>query len=589
MVLARSVRPATRSFLGALCVSLLALAVAAPARAEAPSHPFLFRFFASPEIEGREPGHRYPAPQEGLEGACGVAVDSHGYIYVADYYHDAVDIFQLSKGLPEYLTQIRGRDAGNGPCGLAVGSGGTVYVNNWHQNVVKFVPSEFPLQQNTPYGPGTVIDSARSTGVAIDPASGNVYVDDRTYVAEYEPSGVPVLSGKDPLQIGLGTLGKGYGVAVSDFPATEGYVYVADAADNTVKVYKPSSDPVNPISVIDGAGTPQAGFNSLIDSSIAVDQSNGHAYVADNLLEPFEHPAAVVDEFNSAGAYRGQISSVPALGSGKPPQAMVHGEPSGLAVDGAGNVYVTSGNSESAVLYGFGPAEPAHTLEIAKSGTGKGTVTSKPAGIDCGKACIAEFNSGEAVTLTATPDSHSAFSGWTVNGNPNTCLGTGTCQVNLDANTEVSASFVAIPQKTLSVSKSGAGSGTVTSQPAGIDCGAACAVEFNKGSVVTLTATPDPHSAFVGWSGCGGESSGECTVTMSVDRSVDAEFEAIPGGMLGVQEIGAAKGGTSAVSASVTNATPLDPAAPPRHAKKNQRRARHPYKGRGTRTKGRGL
>jgi hypothetical protein len=76
----------------------------------------------------------------------------------------------------------------------------------------------------------------------------------------------------------------------------------------------------------------------------------------------------------------------------------------------------------------------------------------------------------------------------------------------------------------LAVTKSGAGSGTVTSSPVGIDCGATCAFGFNAGSSVTLTATPAGGSVFAGWSGGGCSGTGTCTVTMNAAASVAATF-----------------------------------------------------------------
>jgi hypothetical protein len=75
----------------------------------------------------------------------------------------------------------------------------------------------------------------------------------------------------------------------------------------------------------------------------------------------------------------------------------------------------------------------------------------------------------------------------------------------------------------LSVTKAGTGDGTVTSDPAGIDCGATCGANYPSGTVVTLTATPDAGSVFIGWSGaCTG--SGSCVVTMDAAKSVTATF-----------------------------------------------------------------
>ena len=78
---------------------------------------------------------------------------------------------------------------------------------------------------------------------------------------------------------------------------------------------------------------------------------------------------------------------------------------------------------------------------------------------------------------------------------------------------------------TLSVTKSGGGSGAVSSSPAGIDCGGTCSHAYDDGTSVTLTATPAAGSTFAGWSGGGCAGGGSCTVTTSSDRSVSATFD----------------------------------------------------------------
>ena len=71
--------------------------------------------------------------------------------------------------------------------------------------------------------------------------------------------------------------------------------------------------------------------------------------------------------------------------------------------------------------------------------------------------------------------------------------------------------------------RAGGGRGTVRSNPAGIDCGAACSAEFGRGAAVTLTAAPLRGSRFLGWSGgCTGRSS--CAVVMDGAKSVTAAF-----------------------------------------------------------------
>jgi subtilisin family serine protease len=76
----------------------------------------------------------------------------------------------------------------------------------------------------------------------------------------------------------------------------------------------------------------------------------------------------------------------------------------------------------------------------------------------------------------------------------------------------------------LTVSKTGAGTGTVVSDLSGIDCGETCNSWFAKDTVVTLSAIADAGSAFGGWSGGGCTGTGPCTVTLLTNTSVTALF-----------------------------------------------------------------
>jgi Zn-dependent metalloprotease len=78
--------------------------------------------------------------------------------------------------------------------------------------------------------------------------------------------------------------------------------------------------------------------------------------------------------------------------------------------------------------------------------------------------------------------------------------------------------------KLLSISKSGTGNGTVTSSPAGINCGLTCNYNFAPNTVVILTATPISPSTFAGWSGGGCSGTGTCNLTMSEANNVTADF-----------------------------------------------------------------
>ncbi len=79
----------------------------------------------------------------------------------------------------------------------------------------------------------------------------------------------------------------------------------------------------------------------------------------------------------------------------------------------------------------------------------------------------------------------------------------------------------------LTVSKTGSGGGEVNSSPAGIACGKTCGAKFTKGTVVTLTESPEAGSEFKGWTGCESEEEAgkKCKVTMGAAKSVSAKFD----------------------------------------------------------------
>ena len=96
--------------------------------------------------------------------------------------------------------------------------------------------------------------------------------------------------------------------------------------------------------------------------------------------------------------------------------------------DEAGNILTVTSTGQA----------QTHTLTVSKSGTGSGTVTSNPAGINCGSTCQAGFPTGTNVTLTASADAGSTFTGWSGGG----CSGTGPCAITLSSGTTITASFV---------------------------------------------------------------------------------------------------------------------------------------------------
>jgi DNA-binding beta-propeller fold protein YncE len=348
---------ARRLLISALGVAA-ALALAAPAQGAA-SDP-LFLFTPVPPPPPALPPF-LPPPLGFLEGPCGMGVDPSGRFYVSDYYHDVVDVYDQNAnysakgitGATGYLGQLTAVDSQDGPCALAFDAAGRLYVNDYHRAVKRYGALGSFGTATTITG-ATTAEETHPTGVAADSATGTVYVDQRDHVSVFDEAGAPLMTGppgfEEPLQIGKGPLKDGYGIAFSSYPGTAGYLYLPDAATNTIEVYDSSAPNAGPVEVIDGTETPEGEFVSLKDASIAVDRVSGEIYVVDDLQpEHTERPQAIVYVFNPDGTYEGHLKSL-----------VTWGMPTGLAVDNSetatqGRVYVTSGNSVSGSIYAYGP------------------------------------------------------------------------------------------------------------------------------------------------------------------------------------------------------------------------------------------
>jgi serine protease len=151
-------------------------------------------------------------------------------------------------------------------------------------------------------------------------------------------------------------------------------------------------------------------------------------------------------------------------------------------------------------------------------------VTSAPAGLNCGTTCSATFLSDSQATLSAAPNGDSLFTGWTgcdsVSG--------ATCTVTMANARSVTAIFM-LKRFTLAVTKTGIGKGTVTSGPAGINCGTACSSDYVINTSVTLTPTPATLSIFNGWTGCDVvNSDNTCTMRITANKNVSVDFLGVP-------------------------------------------------------------
>jgi hypothetical protein len=153
---------------------------------------------------------------------------------------------------------------------------------------------------------------------------------------------------------------------------------------------------------------------------------------------------------------------------------------------------------------------------------GNGTVTGNNGLINCGGVCTAGVTAGTTVALMAITPSNGIFGGWT-----GACTGsTPTCSLAVNSALTTTATFTEV--FTLSIGRGG--NGTVTGTPQGafntsINCGSSCSAKFPQGTAVTLSATPGNTLKFVNWTGACSGTTPTCTVTISKDTQVQANFK----------------------------------------------------------------
>jgi hypothetical protein len=164
-----------------------------------------------------------------------------------------------------------------------------------------------------------------------------------------------------------------------------------------------------------------------------------------------------------------------------------------------------------------------YTLSVSKSGSGTGTVKTGGTGIDCGVDCSESYPSGKIATLTAYASSGSSFISWS---GCDTVSST-TCNVTLNSNRTVIATFSNSTYYTATTAKTGTGTGLVRSGGSGIYCGTDCSESYPSAKILTLYATADSGSTFNGWSGgCSPSNTSPCNVTMTGNKTITATFTA---------------------------------------------------------------
>ena len=350
----------------------------------------------------------------GFNLPSGIAVDGSGNVYVGDWSNDAVkEIEAVGGAIPSTPTILTLGSGFRNPSGVAVDGSGNVYVADDNNNAVKeiqrssvnfgsaAVAATTPVSETLSFTfttGGTIgtpvvmtqgaigLDFTDTGGGTCTPAHGTYYPSDTcTVIVKFTPkrpglrlgvvqltaSGVIATANVYGVGIGplvtfpsnliVGAIGNGFSNPTSVAVDASGDVFVADVGNNTVNEIVAGSSHATPVST--GPSTP-AGFSN--PSGVAVD-GGGNVFVADR-----NHTAVEEIVAGTGTAATGTINLTSTV-------IMVSGfsDPAGVAVDGAGDVFVADGVGHA-----------VREIVAGTGGTADGTITSGSTVITVGSGFI---------------------------------------------------------------------------------------------------------------------------------------------------------------------------------------------------------
>ena len=150
-----------------------------------------------------------------------------------------------------------------------------------------------------------------------------------------------------------------------------------------------------------------------------------------------------------------------------------------------------------------------------------GSVNIQPENINCTINCSNDFTPNSVVELIATPNGNAQFSGWSGD-----CTGLSNCQMTINNNKKVTASFTIKPIEQFTLTIQNNNGGLIKLGDELLDCNTDCQFSFPSGKKITLAAQALENFIFDGWKGpCTGIEA--CSFFINENISVSALFSAI--------------------------------------------------------------
>jgi serine/threonine protein kinase, bacterial len=287
----------------------------------------------------------------------GIATDATGSVYIADSGNNKVRI-ATPTGVVTTLAGSGSSGSSDGigvvasfgfPYGVAVDSGGTIYVADYLNNKIRKVSANGVVATlagsgatGSADGPGATAQFTTPRGIAVD-ASGNVYIAENTRIRKVTSAGnVTTLAGSASSGASDGTgssasFNSATGVAVDGV----GNVYVADTGNHIIRKISPTGVVVT----FAGSGIPGSTDGPALTASFTlpagvVTDANGNVFVADTNNNKIRKiaPTGTVTTIAGSGAF-GSTDGIGGVAS--------FGQPSAMAISATGALYVTDSGTQT--------------------------------------------------------------------------------------------------------------------------------------------------------------------------------------------------------------------------------------------------